>query len=253
MSSPSYLRKKSYIALTKFGGVQFRGIRVNEELLTEGMTLTQRIIPLSRYSESSEIVANVIPELVNREFKAVSKDDTVYSYQGLYAKPDVILESHDGLHLVVEIKSRLLTEDLDMIDLDLLGEDDPRIFKDILQVMISAWVYSKSENISTEKILPMLRYKNFLCALSWSNEVNSKINFYSQLYHAWKDNTSKEARPTISATELAKLISVLDKEYKATREDQHALSSLKGELIHLIAIHGQNIQSIRNSLQQQKI
>jgi hypothetical protein len=42
--------------------------------------------------------------LLIESLRRLVKDDTVYSCQGLYAKPDVILESHDGLHLVVEIK-----------------------------------------------------------------------------------------------------------------------------------------------------
>jgi len=238
----------SKIGPIKRGDIKVKGVYVPSETLTDGATIKERILPLS-YQTSSEYgakIEDVIPEINIQKLKVVSKDDRVYDYNGIYVKPDVIFEADKGLHIVVEIKSREISGQCALFNMNQADEIHSYFDKDILQVMVSAWVYGKSKSLPENKILPIVRYKDYLIALSWDIKLEQTIEFYSGLYLAWLGK-NKDEEQTVSATDLSTLICVMDSNYKESLQDSKLLASVRGELIHLIAIHGRDIQAIKDS------
>lgn len=243
-------------------GIEMWGFSVDEMLLTEGTSIQERLIPFNKNEFNWE---NPPDELSHQ---VVQMDDTVYRSGGLFAKPDAIFEASDGHKLIVEVKSKCLELGLRyetefgiyQYDPDRHGEEPtPSSIakrelgtrtKDFLQVAIASMVYSREKNIDTSSITPILRYGDALILLKIPSEIYQKIEFYGQIYTAFRRDKLDDPRATIRSSELAAIITVVDKEFPSNGPDAKKYASDKGELIHLFAIHGKDSRAIVKSFRQ---
>lgn len=232
----SFGEKISGTMQVEFAGVKLVAFAVKPSILTEAATVQERLLPFDDYRKhlGSRHVLNLV-------FEPVHLDDKTFELMSLCAKPDAVFKSKDGkAFLVVELKSKELSIE------NVRGEYAFRksISRDILQLVISTLVFSDCSNVSANAVL---RYRDCVILVQADTVVMEKIRFYRGVLLAMKSRRG-ENRPTISATELARFMTVLDTEFEANKEDAYALSSVKGELIHLMAIHGRNELAVVNAI-----
>lgn len=180
-----------------------REYRIHDEY-----TLFTYPVPVEYISEVSRPEQRVLPFLSDNA-QLVSNDSKTFKYKNLYAKPDMIVKDENYLY-ICEIKSKKIYE-----------YDDYKVWKHLLQIVVSAYCYYKSHGADVEDIKVYLRYLDCYVEIPCWGQFLPYIDFAHNIYLS-------NVKDEVASAELANFISLIcnDISERPRSESEHILKGL---------------------------
>lgn len=180
-----------------------REYRIHDEY-----TLYYYSVPVEYISEVSRPELRALPFLTDNS-QLVSNDNKTFTYKKLFAKPDLIVKDGNFLYFC-EIKSKRMYE-----------YDDYKVWKHLLQVVVSAYCYHKSHDTEAKDIKVYLRYLDCYVEIPCWEQFSPYISFAHNIYlHNVKDE--------VASADLANFIGLIcnDISERPRTEAEHVLKGL---------------------------